>query len=101
MVNKEKILLSLDQSFTELKAKHLRHKERVSKAVDWFIKNDLTPLHEEPFVNHCVKYKKADCMIIEVNLKGVPFFECYFIIYPCRVKDDIGKGKGCAIKLEF
>lgn len=101
MVKKEEILYELDRDFRKLKTKYEDHKSRVIKAIDWFIEHDLTPLKEDRFINHSVKYKKVVCMIVEANMGSVPFWDCYFVLYPVRAKDDIGRGKGCAVKLEF
>lgn len=100
MINKNKIIIELNNNFTKAEELHLEHKKRVIKAINWF-NSIVVDKSTNKATSSMVKLNDVDAVCIYTNIRGVPFFECYFIFMPYNVTDDLGSGRGKSHIVEF
>jgi hypothetical protein len=97
MILLEKILEQIDESAKIEIERRKEHKNKVIKAVKWFIKYS-EPSKLEGFVYNRISYKRKGCVCTNVNLE-YPFAE--FTLRPQNIIDNIGNGAGMGKTITF
>ncbi len=72
-----------------------------SKAIKWFNRSSF-PSTLEGFLRVVVALpNKAQGVIVHVDMRGAPYFNCLFEIMPLSISGDLGSGPGVRHTVKF
>lgn len=104
MIDKNKIFDYLDKNFERFILQNEKEKEKhiknVTKAIEWFNDN-LIDKTKSSFEGSKVNVNGVVALCTTNNLRGAPFFNCYFIFMPYSMTDNLGSGCGNSHKIDF
>lgn len=102
MVDKDRILIALDDNFLEESRKHQEHKLRVEKAIDWFNSNQKSKSEKDSgFVGSRVFVNNVECLCTYCDLRGAPFYNANIEVRPLSSNEDAGSGAGMRHVISF